>query len=216
MTKRLSVIFSEIPPCDTFSDIACDHGYIAFSMLKSGKCKKAFVSDVSEKSLKKAEKLLAEFIKLGKAQSFVSDGFDNVPVSDVALIAGIGGRLIIDILERAERDGKLPETLILQPMKHCDKVRRAAVDTGYKIVRDFTVTEGGQFYDIIVLRRGKDKLTAEEIEFGRTNILERPAAFRAKMQAEINKLLSYVERENIRPATRDKMLKKAEKLKKYV
>ena len=216
MNDRLSAIFAEIPSCDTFSDIACDHGYIAFSMLKNGKCKRAFVSDISEKSLKKAETLLAPFIAERKAESFVSDGFDNVPKADVALVAGIGGMLVIDILDRAKRDGKLPDTLILQPMKHCDRVRRAVVETGYKIVRDFTAEDGEQFYDIIVLEKGKDALTAEEIEFGRTNIIERPVAFKAKIQAEINKLTSYIERENIRQATRDKMLTEIERLKKYV
>ena len=216
MNDRLTSIFAEIPPCDTFSDIACDHGYIALAMLNSGKCKKAYVSDISEKSLDKAKKLLSAYIETGRAESFVSDGFDNVPKADVALVAGIGGRLITDILERAMRDEKLPETLVLQPMKHCDKVRKIAARLGYKIMKDFTVAEDGQFYDIIVLKKGEDCLTAEEIEFGRTNIIERPAAFRAKVQTGINKLLSYTARENISPATRDKMLKKAERLKKYV
>ena len=216
MNGRLTSIFNEIPPCDAFSDIACDHGYIALAMLSGEKCKKAYVSDISFKSLDKAKKLLAAYIKSGNADSFVSDGFDNVPKADVSLVAGIGGRLIIDILNRAKRDDKLPETLILQPMKHCDKVRLQAVGLGYKIVKDFTVADDGQFYDIIVLKKGKDSLTAEEIEFGRTNITERPKAFQDKIQAEINKLSSYMERENISKATCAKMLKKAERLKKYV
>lgn len=216
MNGRLTSIFAEIPPCEVFADIACDHGYIALAMLNSGKCKKSFVSDISAKSLEKAKKLLSAYIKSGKADSFISDGFDNVPKADVSLVAGVGGMLIIDILERAKRDNKLPEMLILQPMKHCDKVRRQAVELGYKVVKDFTVAEDGQFYDIIVLEKGKDSLTEEEIEFGRTNITERPKAFRDKIQAEINKLLSYTARENISPATSAKMLKKAERLKKYV
>ncbi len=216
MTERLSYIFAEIPACETFADIACDHGYIAFAMLYECKCKCAYVSDISAKSLVKAENLLADYINEGKARSFVSDGFDNVPKADVALVAGVGGTLISDMLKRAEKADKLPDCLILQPMKHCDKVRRLAVEQGYAVVKDFTVKAEGQFYDIIVLKKGKDSLSEEEAEFGRTNITERPRAFRDKMKEEIKKLLTYAESQTMSEKTREKMLTKAERLRKYV
>lgn len=216
MTARLSYIFAEIPACDTFADIACDHGFIARAMIDGGKCKRVYISDVSEKSLKKAETLLAEHMGHGIAESFVSDGFDNVPRADCALVAGIGGDLIVDILGRAAKADKLPETLVLQPMKHCDKVRKAAVRLGYAVRKDFTVKSEGQFYDIIVLKKGKDALTDEEIEFGKTNLSERPLAFREKIAEEIGKILSYAKRETMDEKTRKIMLEKAERLKKYV
>ena len=216
MTERLNFIFAEIPRCEIFADIACDHGYIAFEMLKKNKCIRAYVSDISAKSLCKAENLLADFIAKGRAQGFVSDGFDNVPKTDCALIAGVGGELITDILKRAEKAGKLPDNLILQPMKHCDKVRRLVVELGYRIKKDFTIKADGQFYDIIALERGKDELTAEETEFGRTNVKELPLAFKEKIKVEIGKILSYTESETMDGITRKKMLEKAERLKKYV
>lgn len=216
MTERLACIFAEIPPCETFSDIACDHGYIARAMLENGKCKRAYVSDISGKSLIKAENLLSDFIAQNKARSFVSDGFDGVPAADCALIAGIGGTLIADILKRAAKSGKLPETLVLQPMKHCDGVRRLAVKLGYAVKKDFTFKAEGQFYDIIVLEKGKDALTDEEAEFGRTNIALLPQAFREKIAAEIAKIVSYTKSKTMNPVTREKMLAKAERLKKYV
>lgn len=213
MTERLEYIFGEIPACETFADVACDHGYIAEAMLKSGRCRRAFVADISEKSLKKAQTLLAPFIVENRVESFVSDGFACVPDCDVALVAGIGGTLTVEILRAAER---LPKNLVLQPMKHCEKVRRAAVELGYRIVKDFTFRAEGQFYDIIVLERGADSLTNEEAEFGRTNIELRPAAFREKIKEQIGKLLSYTERENVRNSTKERMLKETERLKKYV
>lgn len=216
MNDRLSSIFDAIPPCKIFADIACDHGYIAYAMLNSGKCERAYISDISAKSLVKAEKLLSAFIAEKRAESFVSDGFDNLPKADTALIAGVGGALITDILDRANKAGKLPENLILQPMKHCDRVRRFAVGLSYKIEKDFTVSADGQFYDIIVLKKGKDSLTPEEAEFGRTNIRELPIDFKEKIRVQIGKLLSYAARDNIADDTRAEMLKKAKDLEKYV
>ena len=216
MNDRLSSIFDAIPPCKIFADIACDHGYIAYAMLNSGKCERAYISDISAKSLVKAEKLLSAFIAEKRAESFVSDGFDNLPKADTALIAGVGGALITDILDRAKKAGKLPENLILQPMKHCDRVRRFAVGLSYKIEKDFTVSADGQFYDIIVLKKGKDSLTPEEAEFGRTNIRELPIDFKEKIRVQIGKLMSYAARDNIADDTRAEMLKKAKDLEKYV
>ena len=146
----------------------------------------------------------------------MSDGFDDVPKADCALIAGIGGELIADILKRAKKAKKLPDKLILQPMKHCDKVRRLAVELGYFIKKDFTVKADGQFYDIISLVKGKDTITDEEVEFGRTNVRELPPDFREKISVEIGKIIFYTKSETMTDATRQKMLEKAEKLKKYV
>ena len=213
MTERLEKIFGEIPSGEIFADIACDHGYIAFAMLKSGKCKKAFAADVSERSLSKAEKLLKEYIAEDKCRCIVSDGFKNVPKADVGLVAGIGGILMIEILSAA---AELPEKLVLQPMKHCEKVRRAAVKLGYFIKKDFTIKAEGQFYDIIVAEKGKDFLTEEEAEFGRTNVEEYPQAFKEKIACEIKKLEDYCARENISETTKTRMIKETERLKKYV
>ena len=103
MTERLQKIFSSIPNAKVFADIGCDHGYIAKAMLESGKCEKVIVSDISEKCLNKARELLSENIANGSAESVVSDGFDKVVGADVALIAGMGGEEICNILEKAQQ-----------------------------------------------------------------------------------------------------------------
>ena len=159
MTDRLEKIFALIPSCEVFADIGCDHGYIAQAMLKSGKAKKVIIADISAKCLQKAEQLLEKSIIDGKCISVVSNGFENVPNCDCALIAGMGGEEICDIILRAKN---LPNSLLLQPMKNCDKVRLCAVKSGYNLKKDFTFKSAGKFYDLMLLVRGKDTLTDEE------------------------------------------------------
>ena len=127
MTDRLNKIFNAIPKTKTFADVGCDHGYIAKEMLDSGKCEVAIISDVSAKCLKKAETLLNDYVLENKAIPIVSDGFKQLPKVDTALIAGMGGREIISIIEGAK---SLPETLILQPMKNCQEVRTLLLHKG--------------------------------------------------------------------------------------
>ena len=213
MTKRLTEIFSVLENCHTFADVGCDHGYVAKAMLKSGKCERVIVSDISEKCLKKAEDLLALEIAEGKAISVVSDGFRNVGYCDQALIAGMGGEEIISILSSAR---SLPEKLVLQPMKNVDKVREKAVSMGYKIKSDYVFRCGKIFYDLITLVKGEDSLTEEEIEFGRTNINAPSVAFKQMLESKIKKYENLLSVSQFNKDVQEEIKAKIEKLKKYV
>lgn len=213
MTDRLKKIFNEIPFCEVFADIGCDHGYIAKEMLDEGRCNRVIISDISAECLKKAEKLLADYLACGKAESVVSDGFDKIKYCDTALIAGMGGEEIISIIENAN---SLPKNLILQPMKNCDKVRLLVLKRGYRIKKDFVFKSSDKFYDLIVLEKGEDKLSNEEVLFGRTNIKERPSAFTQRLSIRINKILEYVSSGRLSDTSKAEMEKELEILKKYV
>ena len=213
MTERLKIIFSEISPCKTFADIGCDHGYIAKAVLENGKAEKVIVSDISEKCLDKAKDLLKEEIAESKAEAVVSDGFDKVTGADEALIAGMGGEEIVSILLNAK---SLPERLILQPMKNAEKVRKTAVELGFKTEKDYVFKSGGKFYDLIVLSKGKDFLTEEEIEFGRTNLKEFPSAFIERIKHNILTLEKVLRKGDLSLKAQAETRNKIERLNKYV
>ncbi len=213
MTKRLEQIFSLIPTCDTFADIGCDHGYIAKKMIESGKCKKVVISDVSAKCLAKAQDLLSDEISDGRALAVVSDGFDNLPPVDLALIAGMGGEEICAILSKANT---LPQSLVLQPMKNTQKVRLMAVKLGYCIKKDFTFLCGKIFYDLILAERGVDSLSDEEAEFGRTNLNEKPVAFIKKLKNKIASLKKFASGKGVKIDTKEQMEREAKRLQNYV
>ena len=213
MTKRLTKIFEQLPTCNTFADVGCDHGYLAKAMIQSGKCKRVIISDISAPCLQKAKDLLSEELQSGVATAVVSNGFQNVPPCDLALIAGMGGEEIASILQDAV---ELPNALVLQPMKNSPKVRSLLISLGYAIKKDFTFKCGKIFYDLIVCEKGKDFLTEEEVEFGRTNIKEKPSDFVDYLKLKIKNLISFSQSENLGENTRTEMKKQVERLKKYV
>ena len=216
MTDRQNKIFLALPSCEVFADVGCDHGYLANAMLKSGKCKRAIISDISAKCLKKAEELLSEYIEKGVVESAVSNGFDNISKSDLALIAGMGGEEIVAIMERAFLQDKLPEKLVLQPMKNCDKVRVTALKLGYAIEYDKVFKSARKYYNLIVLKRGSDTLTQEEIEFGRDNLRELHQDFTDMLKDTLGKLTAVLEGENLSEEVRNSVQKRVDKIKKYV
>ena len=213
MTDRLQEIFSQIDECEVFADVGCDHGYIAKAMLKSGKCKRAIVSDISAKCLQKAIDILSEEIAQNKAVAIVSDGFKNLPTCDLALIAGMGGEEIISILSNTPY---YPQKLILQPMKNLEKVRAFLVKNGYKITLDYVFLKNGKFYDLIKTEKGEDTLTQEELEFGRTNLKERGSAFTKRLKEDINKLSLIALDQRLGEESLLNIKKRIERLKDYV
>ena len=209
MDKRLKEIFSSIPTCKIFADIGCDHGYMTEQMLKQNKCEKAIISDVSAKCLSKAQNLLKSYIESGRVQAFVSDGFDNVPIADVALIAGMGGEEISKILLKCKT---FPNSLVLQPMKNAETVRKTLIDLCYKIERDYVFKVGRRFYVLIVAKKGKDELSEEEIEFGRTNLLEKSQDFLDWVKTELIKTENYLINANISENSKAILEKRKERL----
>ena len=216
MTDRLEKIYAKIPSCEVFADIGCDHGYMAKAMIDGGKCKKVIISDVSENCLKKAQFLLKDYLLNGVAESVVSDGFDRVGHCDCALIAGMGGEEICSIIEKAKNADNLPENLVLQPMKNCEKVRVCALANGYAFFNDFVFKSAGKFYNLMVLKKGEDTLSDDEILFGRDNVKNPSADFKQMIEINYTKLCSLLKKGDISESVRTQILEKMDKLKKYV
>ncbi len=177
MTKRLNELFSLITSCRLFADVGCDHGFISQLVLENDKANKVIISDVSKKSLKKAETLLKGYGD--RVESIVSDGFEGyIDCPDQAIIAGMGGEEIIKILSKTKF---FIDKLILNPMKNVEKVRRFLIEKGYKIVKDYTILDG-KYYDIIVCEKGEDCYSELEYQFGRDNLLYKGEDFIKKLK----------------------------------
>lgn len=160
---RIEEICALLDGCKTFADVGCDHGYCSRYMLENGLCEAAYISDISRESLKKAEKLLSEYIKSGRCKSICCDGlqgFETLP--EQVLIAGMGGEEIVKILSRG-----IPQKFVLQPMKNAPLLRRFLLDNGCKIIRDDIFKDGKYYFIIKGENSGGDSYTPMELEFGR-------------------------------------------------
>lgn len=190
MTERIEKLISCIPQVNTFADIGCDHGYCSKGVLERGLAKKVYIADISDNCLQKAKQLLKTYIDNKSVFSFVTDGLKGLPKDiDCALIAGMGGEEIIKILKR---ESQLSNYLVLQPMKNVDKVRETVVSLGYQITLDEVYFLDKKFYDILVLKKGKDSLTKQEIIFGRTNLQNKSLDFIERLKNQKNTLNSIL------------------------
>ncbi len=187
MTRRLREICLRIPKSEAFADVGCDHGYCARYVLEKGLAERVYITDISQKSLQKAELLLKDEIEKGRCIPLVGDGVKILPEPCTVLIAGMGGEEIVHILKE-----KLPPRFILQPMKNSEKVRRFLIGSGCYLTRDYTF-EDGKYYDLITGESGKaDAYTEREYRYGRDNLRYPNLDFHRKIREELIKTREYL------------------------
>ena len=185
MTERIALVCAALTKCRVFADIGCDHGYMSEYMLKNGLCERAYISDISAGSLKKAERLLRKYVLAGRCIPVVANGLEGIEEEcDEVLIAGMGGTEIVEIL----RGRPLPKRFVLQPMKNSEKVRALLTHRGAGIERDFTFGKE-KFYDLITgSASGGSKYSERELLYGRDNLKNPTPSFLGKLLHDANNL----------------------------
>ena len=197
--RRIEKLTGYLEKCTVFTDVACDHGYCAEYMLKTGLCESAVISDISPQSLSKAEKLLSGYIKCGKCRSVCCDGLEKIEKNDgLVLIAGIGGEETVKIL----KNSYIPERFVFQPMKNSSYLRDFLISKGCNLEKDDVFFDGKKYYFVIkgtsggacrnysVLEKafGKDSLKNPEfIGYATEELAKKRAIFKRKLSSESRK-----------------------------
>ena len=172
LDKRLETIVDLCDNNKVIADIGCDHGLVTAELILEEKAEKVVASEISRDCLNKAI-VLADKINIIEFISFrEGDGFSKITKHDKvnqAVIAGMGGETIIDILEKKPR--RL-FNFVLQPMNKTIELRRYLLSHKYKILVDKLIKVDNKYYDVLKVTRGRQKLTELEIYFGLTNFRE--------------------------------------------
>lgn len=166
---RIKKLCAYLDPCKLFADVGCDHGYCARYMLQNKMCEKAFISDISPKSLSKAEELLKDYVQNGTCVPVCCNGLEDIEQSvDLVLIAGMGGKEIISIL----KNSFIPERFVLQPMHNVREVREYLLDNNAEIIKDDVFLSERKYYFVLSGKRKgiKCEYTPSQLRFGKGDI----------------------------------------------
>lgn len=212
LDERLHMLFECVPFCRCAADIGTDHGFLPLALLKAGKCQKAIACDISIPSLQKAVlHSRKEGIPLDCRQS---DGVEALGENeaDCVIIAGMGGSLISEILERG-KEKVSGSVLVLQPMTAVKKLRQYLCGNEFAILKEDMVFQEEKLYHAMIARKGKaDQEYDCEIGSGLRNhplfgqylamrkqkeqtILKKMGSFRGKEFEKHRMLLKKIEQE---------------------
>ena len=169
LSKRLQAVADLLDCHEKIADIGCDHGFVSIYLIEAGKASRCLAMDVNRGPLERArehviEKRLSTYIETrlsdgAKEIQFVKDeqGKEKLEVQ-AALIAGMGGRLMIQIIRDSLSKFQSMEEFVLQPQSEIAKVREFIRDIGYHIEKEDMIVEDGKFYPMMKVVRGKEKL----------------------------------------------------------
>lgn len=166
-------------------DCGTDHGYLPIYAIKHNLVNKAIASDNKQLPLNNAKKNI-ELEKLD-IETILADGlpFLNSEM-DVVSILGMGGRLITDILNRANL--QYVKRLILSANSENTVLREFLEEKNFKIISEEFIKDKNKYYQIIISEPGKMKLSDLEREFGPINIRNNTSVFKEYINKLIRKL----------------------------
>lgn len=158
------------------ADVGTDHAYLPVYLYKLGKIRGAVAADINEGPLARARANIAAYGAGEGIDTVLSDGLAKLEGyhPDDIVIFGMGGELIIHILDAAKWTKSERIRLILQPMTKQEEVRSYLLESGFSIVGEALSEDDGKVYQTICAEyRPEEKAepyTRVELLLGRENI----------------------------------------------
>jgi len=167
--ERLSAVASFVKNGAKVADIGTDHAKIPIYLVKNNKISFAVASDKNEGPLAFAKKNISSFGLEKNIKIIRGDGLESLKIGEVdtIIIAGMGGRLITEILSNSPQILTKISHLILQPMNEGNILREWLQKNNWKIENEILLKEDNKIYEIISVVQGKmQELNSVELLLG--------------------------------------------------
>ena len=187
LSKRLETVAKFVPTGAIVADIGSDHAYLPCYLIHKGIASYAVAGEVVKGPYESAvgqvqKEGLSEKIKVRLANGLAAvEKDDHI---DTVTIAGMGGPLIVSILEKHPEKLLGVTRLILQPNIHAKVIREWALTHNWAILDEEILEEDDKIYEILVLQRSQMKLTELEILVGPKLMQRKSATFIKKWSRE--------------------------------
>ncbi len=169
LSIRLKTIIDVMDKCNNFVDVGTDHGYVPIFAVKHGICESAVASDINLGPVERAKKNiqnegLTQKIYCRKGPGLSTVGKDEV---EAAVIAGMGGNLIRDILTEDLDKIKKMKFIIVQPAQNPEILREYLYTNKFDIIKEDLCIDEGKYYELLKIRYNDDKpkLEMKDIDY---------------------------------------------------
>ncbi|MEK5232564.1 tRNA (adenine(22)-N(1))-methyltransferase TrmK [Lysinibacillus sp. FSL K6-0232] len=187
LSKRLETVAKFIPSGAIVADIGSDHAYLPCYSVHRGIASYAIAGEVVKGPYESAVGQVQKEGLTEKITVRLADGLAAIEAADhvdTITIAGMGGPLIVSILEKHPEKLQGVTRLILQPNIHAKVIREWALAHQWAIVDEEILEEDDKIYEILVLQRGQMELSEAEILVGPRLSQRRSPAFIKKWLRE--------------------------------
>lgn len=204
LSKRLEDVAKFVKKGARVVDVGSDHAYLTIHLVENNIIDFAVAGEVAKGPLSRSEENIKLHNLVTKIHPRLGDGLsvitkeDNI---DTAVIAGMGGILITDILNRFYENSEFElQNLILQPNIGEALVREWLVNHNYEITGEDILNDDNHVYEIISAEKRikKQNYTRSDILLGPSLRKEMNETFILKWTKKLNKYKTTLE--NIKKA----------------
>ncbi len=197
ISKRLQTIARYCPEGARVADIGSDHALLASYLLVKGIASFVIAGELNEGPFQAAKKQIHTLQVKDRASVRKGNGLAVLQPgeADVICIAGMGGQLIVSILDAGKDKLEGVQRLILQPNVGEEAVRLWMIENGWQLIAESILQEDGVIYEILVAERGnptlpyegKDRTQQELLRIGPFLWVEKSEVLQAKWLHEHEK-----------------------------
>ncbi len=155
LDDRLRCALDMLRGVENVADIGCDHGKLTAALLLEGGCRRVIAGDVSPDCLDKARAMIDRCGLQGRAETRLGDGLGVLTPGECqgAAILGMGGELMIELLESSPDVAAGMDRLVLQPMSGVDELRRWLYENRYHVMADKLASVGSRRYQVVCVQK---------------------------------------------------------------
>lgn len=162
ISKRLERV-ANLVSHSVIADIGTDHGYVPIYLYQKGKIKKAYACDVRKGPLEKCRANIALYGAEDVIETRLGSGL--IPLqpgeAETAIMAGMGGMLIVHILQDSPEVAASLKELVLSPQRDFAEVRRYLHKIGFSIQEEHMLKEDGKPYVLMRCEKGAETYDRE-------------------------------------------------------
>lgn len=189
LSLRLTRVASHVPTGATVADIGSDHAYLPCYLVSQGLAERAVAGEVVKGPYESAKKQVKQEQLEDKIEVRLASGLEAIHPEDsitAITIAGMGGPLIVSILDQGLEKLAGVSRLILQPNVHAKAIREWAQTHQWAIVEEEIIKENNKIYEILVLERSSQPVayTPAQLLMGPVLMNQQTEAFQEKWQRE--------------------------------
>lgn len=182
LSKRLETVASFVAQGSNIADIGTDHGYIPIALVERGMAASAIAMDVRSGPLERARAHIVQHGLEGRIETRLGDGVEKLGPgeADTVIIAGMGGELVIRIMEQGTHLRDSVKHWILSPQSELHKVRKYLKNQGFTIAREKMLCEDGKYYTVMDVERRENDREEEADTWTEAEYLYGPCLIREK------------------------------------
>lgn len=167
LSKRMESVVGLLSVAGTVADIGCDHAHVSIYLIENKIADHVIAMDVGKGPLMRAKENIAACGLSEVIETRLSDGGEKLILgeADSAIIAGMGGMLMLKILKASEDKFQHMNELVLQPQSDLPYFRRTLDERGYEIIKEDMVYEDDKFYPMMKVKyTGHTECLLTEVE----------------------------------------------------